>query len=394
MSAPLPLETVVQHYSWGSRTLIPALLGLPAPAPDPWAELWVGAHQGGPSTLPDGRTLADVEPHLPYLLKLLSAVEPLSLQAHPDAEQARHGFAGEEAEGVPYAAAHRTYKDPHAKPEMLVALTPFSAMVGFRDPRDALRLTLALDCPALDPLAAALDQADPETALREAFTLGMTVQADRRTPLVIAAAAAAAGHAADPATEPQDARAYAWVARLALLHLGDVGALAPLLLQTVTLEAGEAVALPPRTLHAYLAGGGIEIMGSSDNVLRGGLTSKHVDVDALLGVVDFHAQPVPWVRPLPVAPGVEAYDSGAEAFRLLHVQGSDDTSLAVPSAGPRLVLVTAGRLEVRAGGEAVLVRPGRAAYVPADAGALEVAGAGSAWVAEPGRTKATDSPHP
>ena len=162
MSAPLPLETVIQHYSWGSRTLIPALMGLPAPAPDPWAELWVGAHPGGPSTLPDGRTLADVEPDLPYLLKLLSAVEPLSLAGAPRRRPGGAGFAAEEAAGVPYAAPNRTYKDPHAKPEMLVALTPFSALVGFRDPSDALRLTRALDCPALDPLAAALDQADPE----------------------------------------------------------------------------------------------------------------------------------------------------------------------------------------------------------------------------------------
>ena len=188
----------------------------------------------------------------------------------------------------------------------------------------------------------------------------MTVAADRRTPLVIAAAAAAAGHAADPATEPQDARAYAWVARLALLHLGDVGALAPLLLQTVTLEPGEAVALPPRTLHAYLSGGAVEIMGSSDNVLRGGLTTKHVDVEALLGVVDFHAQPVPWVRPTPVAPCVEAYDSGPMRSGCSTCRARRPTPVSVPSAGPRLVLVTAGRLEVRAGGEAVLVRPGRA----------------------------------
>ena len=286
-----PLETVVQHYSWGSRTLIPALLGLPAPAPDPWAELWVGAHRGGPSRLPDGRTLADVEPDLPYLLKLLSAVEPLSLQAHPDEEQAVAGYAREEAAGIPFEAPERTYKDAHAKPEMLVALTPFSALCGFRDPKDALRLTRALDCPALEPLAQALDQADPETALRDAFTLGMTVAADRRTQLVVAAAGAAAGRAADPGTDVADGLAYAWLARLALLHLGDLGALAPLLLRTVTLEPGEALALPPRTLHAYLAGGAIEIMGSSDNVLRGGLTPKHVDVDALLGVVDFHASP-------------------------------------------------------------------------------------------------------
>jgi mannose-6-phosphate isomerase len=383
LSGPLPLETVVQHYSWGSRTLIPALLGLPAPAPDPWAELWVGAHRGGPSRLPDGRTLADVEPDLPYLLKLLSAVEPLSLQAHPDEEQAVVGYAREEAAGIPFEAPERTYKDAHAKPEMLVALTPFSALCGFRDPVDALRLTRALDCPALDPLAQALDQTDPEAALRDAFTLGMTVPADRRTQLVVAAAAASAGRAADPGTDVADGLAYAWLARLALLHLGDLSALAPLLLQTVRLEPGEALALPPRTLHAYLAGGAIEIMGSSDNVLRGGLTPKHVDIDALLGVVDFHASTVPWVRPRPVSPGVATYDSGVEAFRLLRVEASGG-GVAVPAAGPRLVLVTSGELDVRTAGGAVLVRPGRAAYVPADAGPLEVAGTGVAWVAEPG----------
>ena len=383
MNAPQPLETVVQHYAWGSRTLIPAILGLPAPAPDPWAELWVGTHPGGPSVLADGRSLAEVEPDLPYLLKLLSAVEPLSLQAHPDAAQAAAGYAREEAAGIPYTAPHRTYKDPHAKPEMLVALTPFSALCGFRDPEDALRLTRALDCPALDPLAAALEQDDPEVALRDAFTLGMTVAPEGRTALVVAAAAAAAGHAADPGTDPRDARAYAWVARLALLHLGDVSALAPLLLQTVTLEPGEGLALPPRTLHAYLAGGAIEVMGSSDNVLRGGLTPKHVDVDALLGVVDFHARPIPWVHPRPVGPGVEVYDSGSEAFRLIHAQSSGG-AVSVPCSGARLILVTSGLLEVRTADGSLPVRPGHAAYVSSAAGPLTLVGDGAAWVAEPG----------
>ncbi len=383
MSAPQPLETVVQHYAWGSRTLIPALLGLPAPTADPWAELWVGAHPGGPSLLPDGRSLAEVEPDLPYLLKLLSAVEPLSLQAHPDAEQAGRGFALEEAAGIPYGAPERTYKDSHAKPEMLVALTPFSALVGFREPAEVLRLTRALDCPALDPLAEALDQADPEKALRDAFTVGMTVDPERRTALVIAAAAAAAGHAADPSTAPADARAYAWVARLALLHLGDVAALAPLLLQTVTLEPGEAIALPSRTLHAYLGGGAVEVMGSSDNVLRGGLTSKFVDVEALLDVVTFRARPIPWVAPVRVCDGVEVYDSGVSAFRLLHVRVAG-TPVPVDSHGPRLVLVTAGSVEVATEEGSTTVRPGHAAYVPATAADLRLLGQGSAWVAQPG----------
>ncbi len=384
MTAPIALETVVQHYAWGSRTLIPALLGLPAPTPDPWAELWVGAHPGGPSTLADGRSLGDVEPDLPYLLKLLSAVEPLSLQAHPDAEQAARGFAAEQAAGIPYDSRERTYKDPHPKPEMLVALTPFSALCGFREPGDALRLTLALDCPALEPLARALDQEDPSTALRDAFTVGMAVDPQRRTPIVVAAAAAAAGRAADPSTDPSDARAYAWVARLALLHLGDVGALAPLLLQTVTLEPGEALAMPSRTLHAYLAGAGVEIMGSSDNVLRGGLTSKHVDVDALVDLVRFEARPLPFVEPEQVAPKVEMYDSGVDSFRLLHAEVTQGGPVAVPASGPRLALVTSGMVELHAGGGSLMVAPGHAAYVSAECGPLELTGTGAAWIAEPG----------
>jgi mannose-6-phosphate isomerase len=170
-----------------------------------------------------------------------------------------------------------------------------------------------------------------------------------------------------------------------MVHQGDLGALAPLLLRTVVLQPGEAVALPPRTLHAYLSGAGVEIMGSSDNVLRGGLTSKHVDVDALLAVVDFHTDDLPLIRPVRAAPGVEVYDSGEAAFRLLHV--TSDDAVDVPGAGPRLVLVTAGGLEVHAAGQRVDVPSGHAAYVPADAGAMSLRGLGAAWVAEPGAAR-------
>ena len=161
----------------------------------------------------------------------------------------------------------------------------------------------------------------------------MTITSSGRTPLVVAAAAAAAGRAADPATDPTDARAYAWVARLALLHPGDVGALAPLLLQTITLQPGEALALPPRTLHAYLSGGAIEVMGNSDNVIRGGLTPKHVDVQRLIDIVDFHPGTVPWVHPEPLGDGIEVYDSGVEAFRLTHAQVEGVASFRVPAPG-------------------------------------------------------------
>ena len=327
--SPALLETVVQHYSWGSRTLIPALLGLPAPADEPWAELWVGAHPKGPSRLPDGRSLAEVEPDLPFLLKILSAVEPLSLQAHPDAEQAAKGFAEEEAAGVPFDAPERTFKDPNAKPEIIIALTPFDALCGFRRPQDALRLVSDLDCRALDPLADALGALDEEEALRRAFTLEMlNLNVEGRGGAVVASAAgAAAMRAADPATDPEDSRVYGWLARLAVTHRGDASALAPLLLNVVHLEPGTAVFLPARHLHAYLAGAGIEVMGNSDNVLRGGLTPKHVDVPRLLDTVEFVPYDGPVIAPRRVGDGVDAYDVPVSEFAVhrVHSMGAPVT---------------------------------------------------------------------
>jgi mannose-6-phosphate isomerase len=382
---PQLLETVVQHYAWGSRTLIPALLGLPAPAAEPWAELWVGAHPGGPSRLPDGRSLADVEPDLPYLLKLLSAVEPLSLQAHPDAEQARTGFAEEEAAGTPYDAPNRTFKDPNAKPELIVALTPFDAMCGFRAPADAQRLVAGLACPELAPLLDALGDPDPAVALMRAFTLEMLglSGSDRAGHVLASVAGAAAMRAASTDTDPDDSVVYGWLARLAVSHRGDASALAPLLLNVIHLEPGTGVFLPARHLHAYLAGAGVEVMGNSDNVVRGGLTPKYVDVPRLLDIVDFTPQPIPVVRPRRVAEGVDAYDVPVLEFSLyrVHVLGAPVT-LAL--GGPRIVLSTAGVVDVWDFGGSVSLRPGRAAYISASSRQLVIGGEGTAFVVAPG----------
>ena len=383
---PQLLDTVVQHYAWGSRTLIPALLGLPAPAAEPWAELWVGAHPGGPSTLPDGRSLAEVEPELPYLLKLLSAVEPLSLQAHPDAEQARAGFAEEEAAGIAFEAPQRVFKDPNAKPELIVALTPFDAMCGFRDPAEARRLVAGLSCPELRAMLEALDQEDSRAALTTAFTLEMLglSGADRTGRVLASVAGAAARLAADPDTDPDDSVVYGWLARLAVTHRGDASALAPLLLNVVHLEPGSGVFLPAGHLHAYLAGAGVEIMGNSDNVVRGGLTPKHVDVPRLLQIVRFDPQPVPVIRPRRVADGVDVYDVPVSQFSLhrVHALGAPVT-LAL--GGPRLVLCVAGVVEVWDAAGSVSLSPGRAAYVSPSSDQLVIGGEGTAFVAAPGR---------
>jgi mannose-6-phosphate isomerase len=312
-------------------------------------------------------------------------VEPLSLQAHPDADQARTGFALEEASGTAYDAPERTFKDPNAKPELIVALTPFDAMCGFREPAEARRLIAGLSCPELDPLLDALVDPDPAVALMRAFTVEMLEisGSPRAGRLVASVAGAAATQAADPETDPDDAVVYGWLARLAVTKRGDASALAPLLLNVIRLEPGTGVFLPARHLHAYLAGAGIEVMGNSDNVVRGGLTTKHVDVRGLLDIVDFAPQPVPVVRPRRVGDGVDRYDVPVPEFSLyrLSVRGEP---VAVPVEGPRVVLCTAGVVEIRAAAGSVQLRPGRAAYVGPDAGPLLVDGDGTAFVAAPG----------
>ena len=362
-TAPQLLETVVQHYSWGSRTLIPALLGLPAPAAEPWAELWVGAHPGGPSRLPDGRSLAEVEPDLPVPAQAAQC-RRAAVPPGPPGRGTGPGRLRPPRRPPRSRSRRRTgrTRTPNAKPEMLVALTPFDALCGFRHPEDARRLVAGLECPELAPLLDALGDPDPAVALRRAFTLEMlgVTGSERAVRVLSAAAGSAAARAASPDTDTEDSIVYGWLARLAVTHLGDASALAPLLLNVIHLEPGTGVFLPARHLHAYLAGAGVEVMGNSDNVVRGGLTPKHVDVERLLDVVEFAPQPVPVVRPRRIADGVDAYDVPVSEFVLYraHVLGAPVT---LQLTGPRVVLSTAGVVEVWDVGGSVSLRPGRAA---------------------------------
>lgn len=250
------VKGVVQHYDWGDPLFIPGLLGV-EPDGRPWAELWLGTHPVGPSQLADGTPLSDVTGELPYLLKVLAADRPLSLQTHPDADQAREGYARGE------------FPDPHPKPELLSALTSFEALCGVRPVEATLELLDTLGTTrfrhivAADGPAAAL-----EGLLRGTLDAGPIVAACRRS----------------------DRREARWVARLEALHPGDPSVAATLLLNFVRLRPGEALRLDAGTLHAYLHGAGIELMGASDNVVRAGLTSKPVDVDLLLRIAD--TQPI------------------------------------------------------------------------------------------------------
>ena len=243
---------VVQHYDWGDTEVIPQLLGA-TPDGRPWAELWLGTHPRGPATLDDGRALSTLTGDLDYLLKVLAATRPLSLQTHPDAEGARRGYD----RGV--------FGDPYPKPELLMAITPVTALCGVRPVERTMAL---LNDIGVSDLAASLQASGPGAALEAVY----------RDEIDIAAAnGACRGHSSDEAR---------WVVALNEMYPGEASVVATLLLNLVEVPPGAALRLDAGNLHAYLRGAGIELMGASDNVVRGGLTSKEVDVDLLLTTVD------------------------------------------------------------------------------------------------------------
>src|SRR5215207_3804118 len=370
------MQTSVRHYPWGSRTVIPELLGEPHPADRPYAELWVGAHPDEPSVLSDGTPLdkaierqpeemlgAEVRARfgdrLPFLMKVLAAERPLSLQAHPTNEQARAGFAAEEAVGVPRDDSKRTFKDPFHKPELILALTPFEALCGFRPVEESLHCLAKLQVPELKPTIAALARG----GLRAAIPQLLALFPEQRDSLVSAVAEAAARFVA--AHDPEFINTYRWAASLAETYPGDPGVVISLLCNHLKLAPGEAVFLPAGNLHAYLSGAGVEVMASSDNVLRGGLTVKHVDLAALIEVLDFTDGRVPVLRPV-LGPAGLRYPVPVDDFDLTHCQLGDQEG-SLTTSGPQVLLCTEGGAVLTSRGETLTLAKGAAAFVPAGA---------------------------
>jgi mannose-6-phosphate isomerase len=368
------MTNAVRHYPWGSRTVIPELLGEPAPADRPYAELWMGAHPDEPSVLADGRRLdaaitADPElllgapvverfgRRLPFLLKVLAADTPLSLQAHPTMEQAQAGFTAEEAAGIPREDPTRTFKDPWHKPELLLALTTFEALCGFRPVEESLHCLAKLQLPDLKPTIAALARGGLQAAIPQLLALS----GGRRTRLVEVVAEKAAAFVA--AHDPEFINTYRWAATLAEEYPGDPGVVISLMCNHLKLAPGEAVFLPAGNLHAYLSGAGIEVMASSDNVLRGGLTSKHVDLAALIEVLDFSDGKIPVIHPV-LGPGGLRYPVPVEDFDLTRAQ-LDEQAGPLTTRGPQVVLCTEGRAVLAGTDGELVVERGQSAFVPA-----------------------------
>src|SRR3954454_191498 len=368
------LMNTVRHYPWGSRTVIPELLGEANPADRPYAELWMGAHPDAPSVLSTGTPLdkaIEEQPaellgaavqerfgtRLPFLMKVLAAEQPLSLQAHPTNEQAQAGFAAEEAAGVPHDDPTRTFKDPFHKPELLLALTPFEALCGFRPVEESLHCLAKLQVPELKPTIAALARG----GLRAAIPQLIALSPEHRGVLVTAVAEAAARFVATH--DPEFINTYRWAATLAQTYPGDPGVVISLMCNHLKLAPGEAVFLPAGNLHAYLSGAGVEVMASSDNVLRGGLTTKHVALAALIEVLDFSDGKVPVIHPV-LGPGGLRYPVPVEDFDLTRVQLGADPGV-LTTAGPQVLLCTEGTAVLIGPDGELVLEQGRSAFVPA-----------------------------
>ncbi|MCB5911165.1 mannose-6-phosphate isomerase, class I [Streptomyces pinistramenti] len=379
------LVNTVRPYAWGSTTAIPKLLGT-EPTGEPQAEMWMGAHPGAPSRIDRGAGLVPLSeviaaapeaelgaasvrafgPRLPFLLKLLAAGSPLSLQVHPDLAQAAEGFADEERRGVLLDAGHRNYKDTQHKPELICALTPFEGLCGFRHPAQAADILEGLDVDDLKPYVDILRAGPEDAALREVLTAVLSAEPAAMAETVERAAAAADERSAEGGPH---AAAYAAYASLAHHYPGDPGVLAAMLLHHVQLQPGEALFLGAGIPHAYLDGLGVELMANSDNVLRCGLTPKHVDVPELLRIVRFEAGDPGVLRPEAVD-GEEIYETPVDEFRLSRfVLAPGAAPRPLEPGTPQVLLCTAGTVEAHTAGTTdggtLTLAPGESAFVPA-----------------------------
>jgi mannose-6-phosphate isomerase len=380
----------VMGYAWGSHDALAALQGRPATGVAE-AELWMGAHPQAPSQLEldDGsaqrldaliaadpvgvlgqQCVAQFGPRLPFLLKVLAAEQPLSLQVHPGDEQARRGFAAEEAAGVDRMAPDRNYRDPFGKPELLVALTDFHVLQGFRPADEAAATLSALPVDGLGSLIEALQGGTPtgEVFLRLIeWPIGDCAR-------LVAEVSAGSGALAADGVGPL-------IARLAVTYPADPGVVGVLLLNYLTLHPLEGLYVRPGQIHAYLHGTGIEVLGGSDNVIRGGLTPKHVSAEQLRAILSVDAAAPAVVAAVASTDGSQTWPTPQPEFELRRQQIGAMQHL-VPG-GPAVLLCLEGKLEIGDRDGSVTLGPGESAFAFGGA-ELEVAGSGVLVRANPG----------
>ncbi|MAG13986.1 MAG: mannose-6-phosphate isomerase, class I [Spirochaetales bacterium] len=373
------LNNSIQYYDWGSISMIPNLLGIDNLEETPMAELWMGDHPKAPSSagIPTGERPLDAlireDPHgiigpknvdkfgasLPFLFKVLAAGRPLSIQSHPNKDQATRGYERENAEGIALDSVRRNYRDKNHKPEIICALTPFWAMCGFRPIEEIIGHLADLKIGFLSGLADQLSASPDRDGLRSLLDLLLTVDASQRHKIASEVAARSEGKKEVP---------FAWATKLHALFPGDMGVLCPFLLNLYRLTPGQALYLGAGELHAYLDGMGVELMANSDNVLRGGLTSKHIDVSELLATLTFDVRPKIVLDGVSVSATEKTYQSEAEEFILSEICVSNGNSyVSAPNHSVEIYIVIDGRcfLHPDSSDETCSLKKGESVLVPA-----------------------------
>ena len=371
------LQNVIQDYAWGSEDYISDLLGLPIIPGQSKAELWMGVHPKAPSRISSEdctllelinnnatamlgeKVITDFSRKLPFLLKVLSAATPLSIQAHPNLEQAEKGFALENKLEIPLFALHRNYKDDNHKPELICALTPFTVMCGFRSSR---KIREFLDSFGMHSILPDYDDIEiGESQLKRFFSKLMNTEkkliANWVNILLI--------NINDIEITSENKLIIKWIKRLNKFYPGDVGVFAPILLNLIELLPGQAVYLDAGILHAYLEGSGIEIMANSDNVLRGGLTPKHIDVSELLKTLIFRSGQMELTEPFNFNNNEYIYETPATEFELSRIELFNKLTFDIISIGPEILLCTKGALELTCESTKMSINKGESIFVSA-----------------------------
>ncbi|MBK8459065.1 MAG: mannose-6-phosphate isomerase, class I [Micropruina sp.] len=389
------LHGTLQRYTWGTVDAIPAILGR-EPDGTPVAEYWLGAHESSPSILPGihnlplsehvaqrheilgQKPLAAFGAQLPFLMKILSANQPLSIQAHPSREQAQEGWARENRENVPLHSPERTYRDAWPKPEIMIAVEEFHTLAGFRDPIETAEIFRGLGvADSLGSVIGPLTERKGPAALAEVFLDVLSLDGDRRL-LVNEVAVAALQHRDDDGPVGEAART---VLELDEHFPSDPGILAALLMNRLVLRPGEALFVPAGEMHAHLRGTGIEVMANSDNVIRGGLTSKHIDVEELIRVVHFVPTVPEVITPRRTRPGVLKYLTPCSEFEVWRLDlSSQPEPIRIPGRGSaRILLNIEGTATISHVGETLALNKGEAAFISAEDQDLQITGHGDVY---------------
>lgn len=365
-------------YAWGSRTLIADYFGTAATG-RPMAEIWFGTHAGSPAVAADDSSIKLLDlrqgKQLSFLMKILAAETPLSIQAHPNLAQAAEGFARENAAGIPVAASNRNYKDALHKPEMVVALTDFVALSGFKS-ESAIDSILE----TVGEFAATDELHERASAWRAELKANGIKGVFKK---IIHARTEFGDYTHQLAGLANGDGRFELAAKLHELYPGDPGVLLALFLNQIYLSPGEGIFLPAGNIHAYLSGLGVEIMASSDNVLRGGLTPKHIDIDELERVAIFESAEVAKIQPKEILTGLYLYPADVDDFLLYRAELSGDVVLAdLELPADSIVLCTAGEVAISNSIEQrEVLRRSEAAYLAADAKKFSLAGSGTVFIA-------------